>query len=188
MGAALWHAQASVPAAWPQPACQCVCLLLWPLLTLQIMPASVIHIGSHQWLPLDWFLLSLLIHPGNVGNVSRLVSFATVHANYSTKWIIKSTERYLKNDCKYNVKTATASNRDTEQCLFCMFIIYSCSRFLKQLWTIGFTAVFPVAAYTDIMQSQWSCQPPFNPSCSQSLPVHIRVVYMSLYQSFASWM
>lgn len=53
---------------------------------------------------------------------------------------------------------------------------------------MGFTAVLPVAAYTDLMQSHWSCRPPFNPSCSQSLPVHIGVVYMSLYQSFASWM
>lgn len=40
-----------------------------------------------------------------------------------------------------------------------------------------------MTACTDVMQSHWSCQTPFDPSCSRSLAVHIRVVYMSLYRS-----
>lgn len=35
-------------------------------------------------------------------------------------------------------------------------------------------------AYMEAMQLHWYCQTPFDPSCSRSLPAHIRVVYMSL--------
>lgn len=67
-----------------------------------------------------------------------------------------------------------------------MFIISE--DFWRQPWTTGFTAGLPVAARTDIMHPHWSRRPAFNPSCSQSLPVHSGVVYMSLYQSFTSRM
>lgn len=95
-----------VQAAWPLPACQCVCLVIRSLLTLQITPASVIH--SVHAVSMAPSRLIIWDHPEYIqvtlATLDVCGEFCSSLCKCIYKIIIQSSERYLKNDFKYNIK------------------------------------------------------------------------------------